>query len=152
MKETRVEELINKLYELIEDSSRLSYSGNFKDKLLDLIEEIKSDIPSEMQMAREIVAKRDAILAASQREADKTRSVAEEYARQLVNENEITAEARRRAADILDKAEKNAAELRRSAAVYCDDIMRRAEQALAQVNKELTTAREQFNRVADEGN
>lgn len=151
MKESRVEELIGKLYEMIEDAPRI-FTGGYRDKVLDLLDEIKGDIPSEIQMAKEIVNKRDAILAASQKEADKTRAIAEEYARQLVNENEITAEARRRAADTLEKAEKNAREIRRAAAVYCDDTMRRAEQSLAQINQELAAAREQFNRVAEEAN
>ena len=151
MKDSRVEELIVKLYEMIEDAPRI-FGGSYRDKVLDLLDEIKGDIPSEIQMAKEIVNKRDAILAAAQKEADKTRTLAQEYARQLVNENEISAEARRRAAETLEKAEKNAREIRRAAAVYCDDTMRRAEQALSQINKELGTAREQFNKVAEESN
>ena len=149
MKESRVEDLIAKLYEMIEDAPRI-FSGSYRDKVLDLLDEIKSDIPSELQMAKEIVSKREAILAAAQKEADKTRNVAQEYARQLVNENEITVEAHRRAEDTLAKAEKNAREIRRAAAVYCDDTMRRAEQALGQISRELESARRQFNEVADE--
>jgi len=151
MKESRVEELIAKLYEMIEDAPRI-FGGSYRDKVLDLLDEIKSDIPGELQMAKEIVSKREAILAAAQKEADKTRELAQEYARQLVNDNEISAEARRRAAETLEKAEKNAREIRRAAAVYCDDTMRRAEQALAHIGKELGAARQQFNEVADENN
>ena len=139
MKESRVEELIAKLYEMIEDAPRI-FGGSYRDKVLDLLDEIKSDIPGELQMAKEIVSKREAILAAAQKEAE------------LVNENEISAEARRRAAETLEKAEKNAREIRRAAAVYCDDTMRRAEQALAHIGKELGAARQQFNEVADENN
>lgn len=151
MKESRVEELIKKLYEMIEDAPRI-FSGNYRDKVLDLLDEIKGDIPSEIQMAKEIVEKRAGILAAAEREADKTRNLAQEYARQLVNEHEISVEARRRAAETLEKAEKNAREIRHAAALYCDDTMRRAEQALAQIGKEVGAARQQFNEVADNVN
>ena len=144
-----MEELINKLYEMIEDAPSL-FNRNYREKVLDLLDEIKEEIPAELQMAKEIVNKRDAILAATEKEAEKTRKVAEEYAKQLVSENEITVEARRRAAEIMERAEKNAKELRLSAAGYCNEIMLRAEQSLGQVEGKAVQILEQVEEQANQ--
>ena len=132
MKDSHMEELIGKLYEMVEDAPSI-LSRNYREKLLDLLDEIKEEIPAELQMAKEIVNKRDAILAATEKEAQKTRAAAEEYATQLVSTNEITIEARRRAAETIERAEQNAKELRRTAAIYCDERMRTAEAELSKI-------------------
>ena len=158
MKDSHMEELIGKLYEMVEDAPSI-LSRNYREKLLDLLDEIKEEIPAELQMAKEIVNKRDAILASTEKEAQKTRAAAEEYATQLVSTNEITIEARRRAAETIERAEQNAKELRRTAAVYCDERMRaeaelskiqgKANQTLAQLEEQVEAALAKLSKESD---
>ena len=76
-----------------------------REKALDILDEIRANIPSDLKMAREIVEKRNEFITAGKREAEAIRKQAEELARQKVNENDIMNEARRRSAEIIRTAE-----------------------------------------------
>ncbi len=152
MKESRVEELINKLYDMIEEATRLPFGhcSLNRDKLFDLVDEIKTNIPSDLQMAKDIVNKRDAILKAAEAEAEKIKTRSEEEAKRLVAESEITAEARRRATETVDGAEKKAQELMRAAVEYADDAMKRAEESVTTLDREIKDFRNQFKQAMRE--
>ena len=152
MKESRVEELINKLYDMIEESARLplGYCSINREKIFDLVDEIKNSIPGEVQMAKEIVAKRDAVIASAEKEAAKIKAQSEETAKRLVNENEITVEARKRAAETIENAEKRSQEIMRVAVDYCNDAMRRADEAIAHIQKEMKVSITQFKQAVSD--
>ena len=139
---TTIDELIMTLYEMIQDARSVPLGDRCiieRDKALDL--------PAELKMAREIVEKRNEVISAGKREYDTIKKQAEDYAKQRVNDHEVVTEARKRAAEIIAGAENRSREIMKAAGTYCEDAMRRAEDALAQTADELKQSRIQFRQL-----
>ena len=145
---TPIDELISSLYEMVEDAWSMPLGGDKcvleRDKVLDILDEVRANLPSDLKMAREIVEKRNEVIASAKKEYEQTKQQAEEYARQRVNDHEITAEARKKAAEILQAAETRSREIMNVANTYCEDAMRRTEEALASGLNEVKQSRAQF--------
>ena len=105
-------------------------------------------LPNDLQQAQEIVAKRSEMLASGKREAEAIRRQAEEDARQMVSETEIVVAARRKAKEVQGNAEIQARELRRVANEYCEDTLKRTEEAVALGLEEVRKARQRFKSIA----
>ncbi|MBQ8143597.1 MAG: hypothetical protein IJ452_03935 [Butyricicoccus sp.] len=147
-----LENLINQLYEVVKDGWAVPLSQDKvvieRDRALDLIEELRSNLPSDIRMAAQIVEKRDDMLEAGKRDADNLRQQAEEAARRMVSETQIVAEARKKAKEIIGNAEIQARELRRVANEYCEDTLKRTEESMALSLDEIKKARQRFKAVA----
>lgn len=147
-----LENLINQLYEMVKEGWNVPLSQDKvvieRDRALDLIEELRANLPSDIRMAAQIVEKRDDMLEAGKREADVLRQQAEEAARRMVSETQIVAEARKKAKEIIGNAEIQARELRRVANEYCEDTLKRTEESMALSLDEIKKARQRFKTVA----
>jgi cell division septum initiation protein DivIVA len=145
---TPIDELINNLYEMVEDAWSMPLGSDRcvleREKALDLLDEIRANLPSDLKMAREIVEKRNEIIAAGKKEYDSLRAQAEEYARQRINDHEITQEARKKAQEIVSAADLRSREIMKVASEYCEDAMKRTEEALDQISGEVKQSRGQF--------
>ena len=153
---TPIDELINALYEMVEDAWTMPLGADRcvleREKVLDVLDEIRANLPSDLKMAREIVAKRNEILESGKKEAENMRKQAEDFARQRVSEHEVTQEARKKAAEMIASAEQRAREVMRVAGEYCDDAMKRTEDALSQTLDEVKQSRTQFLQALKEQN
>lgn len=151
---TPIDELINTLYDMVEDAFTMPLGNDRcileRDKVLDLLDEIRANLPSDLKMAREIVEKRNDIIAAGKKEYDNLKKQADDYAKQKTNEHEITQEARKKAAELVNAAEQRAKEVMRAAGEYCEDAMKRTEEALSQSLDELKQSRAQFRQAVRE--
>ena len=147
-----LENLINQLYEVVKDGWSVPLSQEKvvidRDRALELIEELRENLPSDIRMAAQIVEKRDDMLEAGKREAEGLRQQAEEAARRMVSETQIVAEARKKAKEIIGNAEIQARELRRVANEYCEDTLKRTEESMALSLDEIKKARQRFKAVA----
>mgnify|MGYP000429989126 CR=1 FL=1 len=76
------------------------------------------------------------------------REKAEEDARQMVSETEIVVAARKKAKEVQGNAEIQARELRRVANEYCEDTLKRTEEAVALSLDEVRKARQRFKSIA----
>ena len=154
MNENNVEQLIRTLYELIEEAKSVPLTADKcvidRDKALDILDEVRANFPNEIKMAREILEKRNSYIESGKREADVIKKQAEDYAKRCVNDNDIMSEAKRKADAIVNGAEKNSKELFKAASEYCDDAMKRTEEALSKALEELRTSRVQFQKVSRE--
>ena len=154
MNEHTIEQLINTLWEMIDEAKAVPLTADKciidRDKALDILDEIKAGFPNEIKMSKEIVEKRNNYIESGKREAESIKKQAEEYAKRCVNENDITAEAKRKAQDLTLAAEKNSKELMKAASDYCDDAMKRTEEAIAKALEELRTSRAQFIKASRE--
>lgn len=129
-------ELVEMLYNMVSEAWGVPL-GNDKclvdrEKALDLIEEIKSQLPVEIAEAKRLVTRRDEFIGNAKREGESIRKVAEERARKLVDEQEVVKLARTRAEELISTAESKSRELRRAANEYVDEAMKNAEDAMAQ--------------------
>ena len=145
-------ELIEMLYTMISDAWGVPL-GNDKclvdrEKALDLIEEIKAQLPAEMAEAKRLVSARDEFIRNAKKEAESVRKMAEERARKLVEEQEILRTAKAQAEELIAAADNRARELRRAANEYVDESMRSAEETVADALDTIRQSRARFRSAA----
>jgi len=147
-----VQELLDMLYTMITEAWGLPLGAEKcvieRDKVLDLLDEIKAQLPAELSEAKRLVAARNEFIANAKREAESIRKVAEDKARQLMEEQEITRTAKLRANELISTAEGKSTELRRVANEYADDALRRTEEAIAEALNEVRQSRVRFRSAA----
>ena len=147
-----VEELLDMLFEMIDEAKNAPLSSDKcvieRDRALDLIDDVRSQFPIELSEARKMMANRAELVASAKREADAIRKAAEDRARQLVAEDAITLQARQRANEMMQQAEERSRDLKRSANEYCEDALRRTEEAVAEAYDEIKKSRARFRAAA----
>ena len=146
--DNEVMELIDELYSMVSEAWGVPL-GNDKciverDKVLNMIEDIKAQLPVELSEAKRLVSARDEFIGNAKKEAESIRRTAEEKARALVDQQEIVRIARTRSSELMANAENKSRELRRVASDYVDDILRRSEESLAAALNEVRGSRSQF--------
>ena len=69
-----IDELVSTLYEMVQDAGGIPLMSDRcvieREKALDILDEIRANIPSDLKMAREIVEKRNEFITAGKREAE----------------------------------------------------------------------------------
>ena len=70
------------------------------------------------------------------------------YLKQLLDEDELMAQARQKANGIVKVAEERSRELRRAANEYCEDALRRTEEAVSEAHEEIKRSRARFRAAA----
>ena len=147
-----VQELIDMLYNMITDAWGLPLGAEKcvieRDKVLDLLDEIKAQLPTELAEAKRLVSSRTEYVNNAKREAESMRKVAEQRARQLVDQEEVVRAAKIRANEIISTAEAKANELKRVANDYADDALRRTEEAISEALNEVRGSRSRFKTVS----
>ncbi len=147
-----VEELLDMLFEMVDDAKNAPLSTDKfvleRDQVLDLIDDIRSQFPMELTEARKMMARRAEMEAEAKRKADAIVRSAEERAKQLLASDSIVLQARQRANDMMRQAEERSRELKRSANDYCEDALRRTEEAVAEAYNEIKQSRSRFRAAA----
>lgn len=151
-----IEELVNMLYDAVSDAWAIPFGAEKcvieREKLLNLIDEIRENLPKDLEQARTIVENRNEILLQAKREADAIKAAAEERARHMVAEDEIVISTKQKANEIAAAAETKAKELRRAANDYAEDTLRRLEDVIEQALNETRESRKQFKTAVVKGN
>ncbi len=143
-----LEELINNIQEMVQEAWTLPLASDKcvieRERMLDLIDELRSTLPADIKMAAEIVQQKNQMMADGHREIENMKKRLEEEARRILSKTEIMQQARARAKEIVGNAEIQARELRRAASEYCEDSLKRAEESLTLSTEELRKVRSQF--------
>ena len=88
-----LEELITALYDMIQDAKSVPLSSDKcileRDKALDMLDDLSAQLPSELKQARTIVASRDELIAQARGEAKNVVAAAHEEAAKLVEKEVI---------------------------------------------------------------
>lgn len=141
-----IEEILDMLDELLDKSWSLPLSGGRSvvddEKIRELLDDIRLNLPSEIKQAKAIVADRADILATAKREADAVVRRAEDRARALIAQEEIIKQAQQKAAEILSQAQTKAKELRNASQDFSDDLLRQSEETLTKLLTEVRTTRQ----------
>ena len=150
--ENDVLELVEMLYTMVTEAWGVPL-GNEKciverDKVLNLLDEIKARLPAEVAEARRLVNARNEFIGNAKREADAIRKAAEDRAREIVEEQEIVIAAKTRSNEVLSQAESRTRELYRVANEYVDDALRRTEEAINSALSEVRQSRSNFRAAA----
>ena len=143
-----VEELLDMLFDMVDEAKNVPLSSDKcmieRDRALDLIDDIRAQFPVELSEAKKLMASRADMIASAKREADAIRRQAEEKAKQMLAEESILLQARQRANELMQQAEDRSRELKRSANDYCEDALRRTEEAVAEAYDEIKKSRSSF--------
>ena len=145
-----VTELLNVLYNMVQDGFSLGRDRCIinRGRVLDLLSEINAELPSDIEQARKIVEAKNEIIGGAKREAENIRRQAEERARKMVSQEEITIQARKKATELIQTAEQKSREVRLVANQYVDDALVRAEEALSTALNEVKESRGKFKAAA----
>ena len=148
-----VTELLDELYTMVSNAWGVPL-GNEKcvverNKVLDLLDEIKAQLPAEVAEAERLVKARADFIANAKKEAENMRRAAEAHARRLVEEQTIVKASKARGNEILTAAENRSAAMRKAANEYADDAMRRTESAIAEALEEIRQSRAKFQAAAE---
>ena len=152
--DNEVMELIDQLYTMVSEAWGVPL-GNEKciverDQVLEILDEIKTAMPVELSEAQRLVSARDEFINNGKREAEGIRNQAEERARALVNEQEIVRIAKARSNEMLASTQAKADALRRASSQFCDEALRRTEEAIQAALSEVQTSRSQFRSASQE--
>lgn len=146
-----LEELVNSLYDMIQEARSVPLSAEKcmidREKALDILDEIRTNMPKDLEMARAIVEKRNDMVAGGKKDAEELRRKAEEYVRKTVNESSMVAAAQQQADEIVSTAEKQAAQLRNAVSSYCNEKLDATEACAAATLEEIRKCRAQFDTV-----
>jgi len=150
--ENEVTELLEVLYNTVADAWSVPLGKDKcminRDSVLSLLDEIRAQLPIELTEAKRLLSARDEFVGNAKREAESIRKAAEDQARRLVEEQEITRIAKAHANEIITNSEAKSRELVRAANEYVDDALRRTEEAVAAALSEVKQSRSRFRNLA----
>ena len=149
-----LESILNELDEVLESAVTLPLTSKCMvdaERIRDLIDDIRLNIPSEIKQARAVVADRNEILSMARQEAEELIRKAEERARALIAQEAIVRQAQERAQEVTSQAQIKARELRSASHSYSDKMLGDAEEALTEALKSVKTTRSAL-RSASSGN
>lgn len=147
-----VEELLDMLFEMVDEAKNMPLSSDKcvleRDRALDLIDDIRAQFPMELSEAKKLLASRNEYIASAKREAELIRKQAEADAKKMLDQETILNQAKQRSAELMRQAEERSRELKRSANDYCEDALRRTEEAVAEAYDEIKKSRARFRAAA----
>lgn len=148
---TNFEEQVNLLYDMIQEARGVPLNAEKcmldREQALDMLDEIRANLPTDLKMAREIVETRNELIASGKREASELRKKAEEYVRKAVSESALVAEAQKQADTIVAEAEQQATQIREAVAAYCASKLNDTEACANAMLDEIKKCRERFEQV-----
>lgn len=153
MNEQHIEDIISSLYDMIQDARALPLGADKcildRDKVLDMLDEIIAQLPSELKQSRTIVESRNELIGQARREAENIVRQAQQKAQELVAQEAVYQEARRQCQEMYDKTQSRIAELRKVSNEYMDDALRRTEEAIAESLGDVRETRVRFRALTE---
>ena len=143
-----IEEILDQLDELIDRAWSLPLTGGRcvvdADKVRELLDDVRLNMPTEIRQAQSIVADRTEIVNTAKKEAEAIIARAEKRAAALVEEEEIVRQSKSKAAEIAQQAQQQSREMRQSAKEFVDNILKNTEESLAASMNEVKNTRAAF--------
>ena len=140
-----VEELLEMMEETLEAGTIVPFSASKRmvdvDRMRDIIDEVRNNLPDEIRESKKIVNDREQIMQNARIESESIIQQAEERARVLTSEQEIVKRSQQHAAEILSAAQKSAKELTRKATLYCETILKNSEEVLGRSMADIKNTR-----------
>ena len=143
-----INRLIDMLFERIEDAKSPALKPNMslvdRDEILDLLEELRAQLPVEIKRAQELLAAREKFVEEAKRDVDRMMRQAELDAKTKVSESEVIYAAKEKARQIVGRAEERSRQLSQVANEYAEDALARTEEAVQAALDEVKQSRVRF--------
>lgn len=131
-----VRDTLDRVENLVASAWHLPLTGKAvidEEELVHLIEDLRHDLPQELEQAEKVIQERENIFKAARQEADDIVKQAKAEAEKLVDENDIVAKARQTAQmlvneaqnqgnDYIERSNQHAAQLREAADNYANQV------------------------------
>ncbi len=147
-----IENILDQIDEMIDKAWGMPLSGGKclieADRLRDMLDDIRGNMPSEIRQAKSIVADRADIIADAKKEAESIVRVAEERARALVMQEELVKQAQQKANEILVQTQQKCREMRKGTQDFAEDLLKRTEEVLAKQVAEVHQTRQVLRKPA----
>lgn len=141
-----IDDILEMLDDLLDKAPGVPFSGKKAvvdaEKMRDLINDIRLNLPQEIKQAKLIVMDRKTILNDAQKEADALVHKAEERVKALVSQDEIVKSAREKGTELMKTAQSRAKEVQQVANKYVDDALLSTEEMLTRHLVEVKQARQ----------
>lgn len=150
-----VDELLDLMEETLEEGTAMPFSAGKRvvdvDKMRDIIDDVRANLPDEMRQSKKIVEDRERIVQEARQEADGIIKQAEERAKVITSEQEIVKRAQKRGVEILTTAQNQAREISKSATTYCETILKNTEETMARSIADVKNTRMNLRSAANRG-
>ena len=146
--EQDVTRLIDMLYEKVEDAKAPALKPNMsmvdRDEILDLLDELRAQLPVELRRAKELLSAREKFVEDAKRDVDRMMRQAELEAKSKVSDSEVLYAAKEKARQIVARAEDRSRQLYQVANEYAEDALARTEEAVQAALDEVKQSRVRF--------
>ena len=142
-------EILDILEDTISKGVPVPFSGRCmldKEELLELIQEIRLNLPNDLKQAKWVKEERQRILDEAKQEADDMIKGAEDKIISLINENEITRRSAAQSEQILDDAQKKSEKINQSSYLYADGLLEYVEDAVTKAMNEIEKCAKEIDR------
>ena len=147
-------ELLEYLQELVENSSKVPMSGKVmidKKEIIEVIDQIINYMPDQFKKAEWVVNERERILNEAKKEYDSVRKDTMTMMKQNVEKHDIVKEAKIRAEEIINSAQRDAKAIRLGSRDYSDEILTQLDKEIEdQKIKLIKNLQDSFESVAKE--
>ena len=147
------EDIIGTLYDMVQDARSMPLAADKcileRDRVLDLLDEIISQLPDEIKQSRTIVESRNELISQARREAEAILRQAQEQANELVSKEEIYKEAKKRSEELVAQTQGQISQLRKACNDYMEESLRRTEETISQALHEVQDTRMKFLAVTE---
>ena len=146
--EQDVTRLIDMLYEKVEDAKAPALKPNMsmvdRDEILDLLDELRAQLPVELRRAKELLSAREKFVEDAKRDVDRMMRQAELEAKSKVSESEVLSAAREKSRAMIAHAEERCRRMYQVTNEYTEDALARAEEAMQMALDEVKQSRVNF--------
>lgn len=135
---------LNELEEIVETSIKVPMTRRVlvdEDRLLDMLDRIRTTLPEEIRQARWIIQEREKVMAETKKEAGRIMEDVQKQMERRVEESELVRAAKERAEEIVEKAENVAREIRQGARDYADELLNEIEKRIEKIVSEVRDGR-----------
>jgi len=140
-----IDDILEQLDDMLDAAWAMPLSGGKVvvdgEKVRELLDSVRANLPSEIRQARAIVNDRTEIVNTAKKEAEAIIRNAEERRNQILSHEEIVVQAQERANEIHVQTQKRARDMRRTAQEYAEELLRRTEETLTHQVSQVRQAR-----------
>lgn len=152
---TIIDDILDMMDDMLDNASTVPFSVKKSiidcDQMRDYINEIRLNLPQEIKQAKLIVRDRQTIINDANKEADSIVRRAEDRAKVIVSNDEITKAAKARAVEMVNQAQAKSKEIKNAANKYIDDVLVQAEECLQANLSDIRKTRQAVKSIPSNG-
>jgi len=146
----KVFELLKEIEQIVEKGNTLPFSSKAlvsPEEIIEIVDEIRAQLPKEIEEAKKIVETQDSVINEAQSEANRIKQDAEYRLKELIDTNAITKNATMQAENIVSGAQVSAKELRVGTQHYADKVLYNLQLQLKTLNEEIEKNRKELKTI-----